>query len=92
MVPLFGLCLGWPAESPEVKPRLPLSLILHQDQYRDPDPAALDDYDQIMADYYRDRGNNARRSDWSSTTARAIQGKKREHLLPFLRRLGFFRR
>ena len=92
VVPLFGLCLGWPAESPEVKPRLPVELILHRDQYRDPDPAELNDYDRVMSDYYRDRGNNARRSDWSTTTARAIQGKKREHLLPFLQRLGFFRR
>jgi nitroreductase len=41
---------------------------------------------------HRARGNNARRSDWSATTARAVQGKKREHLLPFLQRLGFFRR
>jgi nitroreductase len=44
-----------------------------------------------MADSYRNRGNNARRGDWSTTTARAIQGKKREHLLPFLQRLVFFR-
>ena len=92
VAPLFGLCLGWPAESPEVKPRLPLELVLHQDIYRDPDPAAIADYDRLMAGYYRARGNNARRSDWSATTARAVQGKKREHLLPFLQRLGFFRR
>lgn len=92
VVPLFGLCLGWPAESPEVKPRLPVELILHQDQYRDPDPAEMGDYDRVMADYYFQRRPSARRSDWSSTTARAIQGKKREHLLPFLQRMGFFRR
>ena len=92
VVPLFGLCLGWPAESPGVKPRLPVELVLHQDCYQDPDPAAIADYDRVMADYYRGRGNNARRSDWSGTTARAVQGKKREHLLPFLQKLGFFRR
>jgi nitroreductase len=45
-----------------------------------------------MAEYYRARGNNARRSDWSATTARAVQGKKREHLLPFLHRMGLFLR
>jgi len=28
VVPVFGLCLGWPAESPEGKPRQPLELIL----------------------------------------------------------------
>ena len=40
VVPVFGLCLGWPAESPAVKPRQPLELILHQDVYRDPDLSA----------------------------------------------------
>jgi len=44
-----------------------------------------------MADYYERRGNNARRSDWSSTTAKGVQGKKREHMLPFLRGQRFFR-
>jgi len=91
VVPLFGLCLGWPAEAPEVKPRQPLDLVLHQDSYRDPDPARLADYDGLMAAYYAARGNNSRRADWSQTTAKATQGKKREHMLPFLRRMGFFR-
>jgi hypothetical protein len=44
-----------------------------------------------MADYYRAWGNNARRGDWPATTARAIQGKKRERLLPFRQRFGCFR-
>ncbi len=91
VAPVFGLCLGWPAESPEVKPRQPLGLVLHQEVYRDPDPEQLDDYDRTMAQYYGRRGNNARRSDWSETTAKAVQGKKRVHMLPFLRGLRFFR-
>lgn len=92
VLPLFGMCLGWPAESPEVKPRQPLDLVLHEDRYRVPDPRTLDDYDRTMAEYYARRGNNARRSDWSATTAKAVQGKRREHMLDFLRRRGFFRR
>lgn len=90
-VPLVGLCLGWPAEAPPIKPRLPLELVLHQDRYRDPDPAAMAAYDRTLADYYAVRRPNARRGDWSSSVARAMQGKKREHMLAFLRRLGFFR-
>jgi len=30
--PVFGMCLGYPAQNPEVKPRLPLSVILKQDR------------------------------------------------------------
>ena len=92
VAPLFGLCLGWPAESPEVKPRRPLDLVLQTDVYRDPDPRSLAAYDQTMADYYATRSAGTRAGDWSATTARAVQGKKREHLLGFLRARGFFRR
>jgi nitroreductase len=91
VAPLFGMCLGWPSERPEIKPRLPVELILHRDRYQDPDPEAMADYDHTLAAYYAARSANARRGDWSSAIARAMQGKKRKHLLPFLRRMGFFR-
>ena len=35
--PVFGLCLGYPDQAPEVKPRLPLATVLKEDAYRDPD-------------------------------------------------------
>jgi len=92
VAPVFGMCLGWPATSPEVKPRMPVNLILHQDTYRDPEPDELADYDATMADYYRRRSTNTRTSDWSAVTAQAMQGKKREHMLAFLREQGLFRR
>jgi hypothetical protein len=45
-----------------------------------------------MAEYYAARGNNARRADWSSNTAKGIQSKRRKHLLAFMQERGFFRR
>jgi nitroreductase len=92
VLPVFGLCLGWPAEDPEAKPRMPLDLILHEDTYRDPEPGAIAAYDARMAEYYAARGNNARRADWSSNTAKGIQSKRRKHLLAFMQERGFFRR
>jgi nitroreductase len=94
VLPLFGLCLGWPSEQAKgqaVKPRMPVELILHQDRYRDPDPAEIGAYDATMAAYYRSRGSNARLDDWSAAIANAVQGKKRKHMLDFLRGRGFFR-
>jgi nitroreductase len=94
VLPLFGLCLGWPSEQAKgqaVKPRMPVELILHQDRYRDPDPAEIGAYDATMAAYYRSRGSNARLDDWSAATANAVQGKKRKHMLDVLRGQGFFR-
>ncbi|MCB1773995.1 MAG: oxygen-insensitive NADPH nitroreductase [Gammaproteobacteria bacterium] len=92
VVPVFGMCLGWPDEDNAVKPRQPVAMVLHQDRYRECDEAEFDDYDATMNAYYRQRGSNARVADWSSVTARAVQGKKREHMLGFLQARGFFRR
>lgn len=30
VLPLFGLCLGWPADNPDLKPRLPASILVHE--------------------------------------------------------------
>lgn len=92
VVPVFGMCLGWPADRPEVKPRLPLDIVLHQDEYRDPADAEIAAYDATMTAYYRARSANVKAADWSTTTANAMQGKKREHMLAFLRERGFFLR
>ena len=92
VVPVFGMCLGWPDESHEVKPRMPVHFVLKQDVYRDVDNADMAAYDERMAAYYASRGANVKLSDWRRAAAAATQGKKREHLLGFLNRLGFFRR
>ena len=31
--PVFGLCLGWPDQDPEVKPRLPIDVVLRENSY-----------------------------------------------------------
>lgn len=33
VVPLFGLCLGWPAEEPQERPRVALDSMIHTDRY-----------------------------------------------------------
>ncbi|MGL5597959.1 MAG: oxygen-insensitive NADPH nitroreductase, partial [Aeromonas sp.] len=47
VIPLFGLCLGHPAQQPEQKPRLPRALVVHQDRYQQMlDLDLLAQYDQ----------------------------------------------
>ena len=88
--PAFGLCLGWPAEPCESKPRLPLASILHTDRY---DQDNIDDdlarYDTIMAEYYRARSSNQKQSNWTEQTAGTLQKKTRDHMLAFLQQQGF---
>ena len=92
VLPVFGMCLGWPNEENEVKPRMPVGFVLHQDGYQEVSVERMALYDEKMADYYASRGSNIKLSDWSSAAAAAVQGKKREHMLEFLHGRGFFRR
>ena len=94
VLPVFGMCLGRPAEAPEqqLKPRMPTDLVLHDGQYRDATDAELAAYDETMAHYYRARSENRKTSTWSAETAQAVQAKKREHMAAFLRERGFFRK
>ncbi len=41
VMPLFGVCVGYPDEDPPLRPRLPLSLVLHENTYRIPDAEEL---------------------------------------------------
>lgn len=61
VLPLFGLCLGWPADNPDLKPRLPASILVHENSYQPLDKGALAQYDEQLAEYYLTRGSNNRR-------------------------------
>ncbi len=90
--PAFGMCLGWPDQVTDVKPRLPVEAVLHQDHY---DEALVEEfveqYDGQMADYYQNRNLNSKDTRWSEQTAQAVQGKKRAHMLSFLQKRGFLK-
>jgi nitroreductase len=47
VVPVAGLCLGWPAQVRRVNPRLPLAATFHVDRIGSPDDdAAIDEFDR----------------------------------------------
>lgn len=47
--PTTGMCLGYPAEDPTTKPRLPLRSVLHRERYRTEEmDAHLDAYDETV--------------------------------------------
>lgn len=88
--PVFGMCIGYPAHQPDIKPRLPLEAVLMQDSYRSDDQAALvADYDADMADYYQARTGGNKTSNWSESMAPMFGGKLRPHMRDFLIAQGF---
>ena len=91
--PVFGLCLGHPAQDPEVKPRLPVSVTLKTDSYStDGEDEAIAAYDEEMRTYYANRSANIKIQGWSDQMAGLLAKEGRPHMLAFLQSQGFLTR
>ena len=89
VLPLFGLCLGWPADDPQVKPRLPAALVVHENSYQPVDADILAQYDEQIAAYYASRGSNTRQDTWSDHIRRTIIKENRPFILDYLHKQGW---
>lgn len=88
--PVFGLCLGRPAQNPDVKPRLPLESVLKEETYSDAgDLAHIAAYDQTMSAYYASRSGANKDSSWSGEMAALVGTERRPHMRSFLANRGF---
>jgi nitroreductase len=88
--PVFGLCLGYPDQNPEVKPRLPLSVVVKQDSYNEAgDKQAIAKYDEEIREYYRTRTGGGHGVSWSEQVSELLSGKARPHMKDFLASKGF---
>lgn len=88
--PVFGMCVGYPDQNPEPRPRLPLHAIYHENTYSDqPFAQAIEEYDQIMRDYYRRRTGGTRDTTWSQEMAAKFRQAARKHMRAYLEEQGF---
>jgi nitroreductase len=88
--PLFGLCLGYSDQDSEVKPRLPLSTILKEDSYQNPDNTdGIKAYDEQIRAYYKSRTGGKKDSCWSEEMKVLVGKESRPHMRDFLRKRGF---
>lgn len=87
---LFGLCLGYPSKVNEVKPRLPLEEILHNNQYDlTKSINNLINYDKEMEAYYLLRSSNNKTEKWTDQMAHYFSHTLRPHMNSFLSSKGF---
>ena len=83
--PVFGLCIGYPAEDPEVKPRLPVSVIVKENVYDSNDEQEqIDRYDEIIRRYYAERSGNNKSQSWSEQMSGLLSSQARPHMRAFL--------
>ena len=88
--PVFGLCIGFPAQNPEVKPRLPLEVIVKENFYDAmPEEKLIKKYDNELNSYYESRSMNNKVSVWSEQMSGKLSKESRAHMKEFLNKRGF---
>lgn len=92
VIPLFGLCLGWPDTKPDLKPRLPADIMVHDNSYQPLDMRLLAAYDKQLSEYYQHRDSANRQETWSEMVTRLVGKESRPHMLDFLHKQGFITR
>lgn len=91
--PVLGLAIGHPTEHPEQKPRLPQDLMHFTNGYQalTADNARLAAYDQVIHDYYQQRGTHQRDETFSHhiVSEMSRDPQQRAGILQALQRQGF---
>jgi FMN reductase [NAD(P)H] len=96
VIPVAGMCVGWPSEKGHISPRLGLSSTLHHEEYDEGNLAErIDTYDKRRAAIHpykpRDpaRWGEAAFYGWSEDKARQYGVPQRPDFGAFVRRKGF---
>jgi len=97
VVPIAGMCVGWPAEKGALTPRLPLAATVHHERFDDGKlTAQVDAYDRRRAALrpYRNQRDPARFGQaefygWSEDKARQYAVPQRADFGAFVRAQGF---
>lgn len=88
--PVFGMCLGYPEQSPGLRPRLPQPAVLHWEEYDSAESEKqVAKYDEIMSEYLHDRTGGAKATSWSRLMAEKLATPSRLHMKEFLQQHGF---
>ncbi|MGJ9458607.1 oxygen-insensitive NADPH nitroreductase [Oceanobacillus sp. CF4.6] len=87
VIPLFGLVIGYPDHNPEIKPRLPIDSIYHENKYK---PFAeqeqfIEAYDNEMRSYYGNRSSNTKVDTWTDQMIRKFSTPTRMDVTPFVK-------
>jgi len=69
VIPISGLCVGYPEKDPGQKPRLPKEAVYHEERYNHDLGPLLEYYNQTYVNYLKERSSNQRHSTWTNRVA-----------------------
>jgi len=92
--PVFGMCMGYPDEAPDVKPRLPVRAVLHRNRYSSGAFAdGIAEYNETLRHYMLTRAvtraGSRRDTTWSKEMKARLERNARLHMKGFLNNRGF---
>jgi Nitroreductase len=91
--PVFGMCIGYPDQSPISRPRLPLRAVYHRESYHtNNELAAIAEYDEATREYMLARSEGRTSRSWSEQMAERMASPSRLHMQSFLMKQGFLRK
>lgn len=91
--PMFALCLGYPAQEPGIKPRLPMEAVFKQDFYDESyDEKLIEDYNDTVKTYYTERTKEKSKDRWTECCGKYLMAKPREEVGELLKKIGFLHR
>lgn len=67
--PMLGLCIGYPANDPGLKPRFPKQAVFFEETYNTDLKNELAEYDALYAQYLQERPWNNRVGNWTDLAA-----------------------
>lgn len=91
---VFGMVLGWPAEAPKQKPRMPYDAMVHHERYGDRrSPRSMEEavaaYDRDLAAHYRSQGRTTNDDSWTADVVKKFSVRPRQKLRGDLAVRGF---
>jgi Nitroreductase family. len=90
--PLYGLAVGYPAEEPELKPRLPLGAVYFENEYLNDEKKfrnMLEQYNQEIRKYYRKRTGGKEEDSWTERMVKTLSRRARMDMKARTREKGF---
>ena len=87
-----GLAIGIPREHPDLKPKQPVDLVFHQNEYRQDREKIIDEleqYDETVKEYNRTRSGGTTTNDWVAHILDYYRHAMSYRILDYLRDQGY---
>ena len=91
VMPLFVLCIGYPAEPAITKPRLPQEFVVGKDSYPNPN-TSIDAYNQTVSGFFKQVTSGADHYNWVERTSHALDMKPRNEVTDFVNKAGLLKK